>query len=156
MLDDLERVVSDGHGPLWSHPVLLTVRGLAWLNSNDRLNRFDQARRVKVWRENAYAAARHAPWVAEVAAPWERIHVVAFLMFSNRQRRDPGNWYPTVKACVDGLVDAKLIVDDSTKHVVGPDLRAHPWVLAVEPTVQLLIYRVPGTEDFWEPRATFG
>ena len=30
---------------------------------------------------------------------------------------------PTLKALVDGLVDAHLIPDDDWKHLIGPDVR---------------------------------
>lgn len=35
-------------------------------------------------------------------------------------RSDAGNFYPTVKAIVDGLIDAKLLPDDNDKHLEGP------------------------------------
>lgn len=150
--DQLEQLIRDGHGPLWSSPVTLTVRGSIWLNANNsNLYRYDRGRQVKAWRDATRGAARYIEWVTERSIPWERVHVFAFVMFSDRRRRDPGNWYPTVKACIDGLVDAKLILDDSTKHVVGPDLRAHPELSPI-PTVQLLLYRLPGLEDSWDPR----
>jgi hypothetical protein len=37
------------------------------------------------------------------------------------RRRDPGNWAPTVKAYVDGLVtDGGLLPDDSHEFLIGP------------------------------------
>jgi len=35
-------------------------------------------------------------------------------------RSDAGNFYPTVKAIVDGLIDAKLLPDDNDNHLNGP------------------------------------
>lgn len=35
-------------------------------------------------------------------------------------RSDAGNFYPTVKAIVDGLIDAKLLPDDNDNHLEGP------------------------------------
>lgn len=35
-------------------------------------------------------------------------------------RSDAGNFYPTVKAIVDGLIDAKLLPDDNDKYLEGP------------------------------------
>lgn len=43
---------------------------------------------------------------------------------TTNRRRDVGNLYPTVKACLDGIVsDAKVLPDDDDRHVVGPDIR---------------------------------
>lgn len=41
-----------------------------------------------------------------------------------RYRQDPGNCYPSVKACVDGCVDAGLLADDSQGNVEW--IRIHP------------------------------
>jgi len=51
-------------------------------------------------------------------------------------RRDPANWYPSFKACVDGLVDAGVLNDDDHAHVIGPDMRIGPVV----PRSQLVLY----------------
>lgn len=40
-----------------------------------------------------------------------------------KEKWDPANWYPSAKAVVDGFIDAKLLPDDSVKHVLGPDMR---------------------------------
>lgn len=45
------------------------------------------------------------------------------LVWADNRRRDPGNWYPTAKAIVDGLVDAGILIDDDHTKVVGPDMR---------------------------------
>jgi hypothetical protein len=34
-----------------------------------------------------------------------------------------GNYYPTAKAILDGLVDAGVLPDDNDDHVTGPDMR---------------------------------
>ena len=41
----------------------------------------------------------------------------------NRLTRHGNNLSATTKACVDGMVDAGLIPDDSWKEVIGPDHR---------------------------------
>lgn len=40
-------------------------------------------------------------------------------MKPRRGRYDPGNLYPTAKACVDGIVDAGLLDADDWVHVDG-------------------------------------
>lgn len=104
--------------PGWSLPV--DSPG-AWLNSNDRGAWTGTHRLVRQWRFSAAWAARRArvPRI-DVA------YILAELRFADRRRRDPLNWAPTVKACVDGLVDAYVLEDDNADRVVGPDLRRGP------------------------------
>ena len=44
----------------------------------------------------------------------------AFPVTTNR-RRDPHNATPTIKATIDGLVDAGIWVDDSSEYVIVID-----------------------------------
>lgn len=37
-------------------------------------------------------------------------------------RYDPGNYYPTAKAILDGMVDAGILPDDSHEYLDGPHL----------------------------------
>lgn len=61
------------------------------------------------------ARAEHVP-----ALQWA--HILYYIQVP--RRFDPGNWMPTAKCGVDGIVDARVLPDDSRKHVVGPDPRA--------------------------------
>ena len=90
---------------------------IEWLNSNDRLHHMVKARRVAAWRGTAKLAARGL-------APIEgRVRIVATVYKRHGRQYDAGNYYPTAKACVDGLRDAGVLVDDSNRYVVGPDMR---------------------------------
>lgn len=54
----------------------------------------------------------------------ERAHITYVVHPTPKtRRRDPGNWAPSAKAAVDGLVDAGVLADDDAAHVVGPDPR---------------------------------
>jgi hypothetical protein len=46
-----------------------------------------------------------------------------FISFQDERRRDVANYYPTVKAAIDGFVDAGIITDDDHTHFIGPDMR---------------------------------
>jgi len=89
-----------------------------WLNSNQRLHRMVKANRVRSWREAAAGA---------VPPAWEKfeypVRIVAEVWKDRRGRYDPNNLNTTTKACVDGFVDAGLLVDDDWQHVIGPDHR---------------------------------
>jgi len=90
-----------------------------WLTANQRLHYRAKAELTASWRAHACLIAKlgHAP------KDLTRVHIVATLRFRNGNRRDVHNWMPTLKACVDGLIDYGLLPDDSTAHLVGPDLR---------------------------------
>lgn len=106
-----------------------------WLNANQRLFWRVKSGRIKEWRtETAQRAIdMHVPRMASA-------HIVAELRFSTNARRDPANWAPTAKACVDGLVDAGVFEDDSYRHVVGPDMRIGEKVSAERRGLHLLIF----------------
>ena len=88
-----------------------------FINSNQRLHRMAQAKLTKTWRQ-ASATAAHGlkPFT-------KRVHITAYIHKPRGGRWDPNNLWPTIKAAVDGLVDAGLLIDDDHKHVVGPDMR---------------------------------
>ena len=93
------------------------VTSLKFINSNQRLHRMQVANMTKQWRELASLAARnHEPLDTPV-------RIVATFFKTRGGRYDPNNLWPTVKACVDGFVDAGILVDDDHKHVIGPDMR---------------------------------
>jgi crossover junction endodeoxyribonuclease RusA len=100
------------------------------LNMNDRLNRWGQAARVKTWRKAAWAAAnnarRHPSWPKEVL-PFCLVQV-DLPVASTMIRRDPHNYYPTVKAIIDGCVDAAVFLDDSQEYLRTEEPRFHNGV----------------------------
>jgi crossover junction endodeoxyribonuclease RusA len=93
-----------------------------WLNSNDRRHKRAEARVVKMWRDAAATWARSARLPKGITP----VRIVARLSFPTNAHRDPGNWYPTAKACIDGLRDAGVLAEDTAAHVVGPDMRLGP------------------------------
>lgn len=88
-----------------------------WINSNQRIHRMQTAKLTKAWRA---AAAKAAEGVSELTPP---VRITAHIWKPRKGRYDPGNLYPTAKACVDGLVDAGLLEDDDHTRVIGPDMR---------------------------------
>lgn len=89
------------------------------LNLNDRHHWAKRARLVKEWRSMT-------GWVA-VGFPKSmrpcpaRVMVDVQLPVRRLQRRDAHNYAPTVKAIIDGLVDAGVLRDDSTEFVITRD-----------------------------------
>jgi len=91
------------------------------LSMNDRDHWRARARKVKDWRAVASYAAQDRTRHPRLLGP-SVVHVT--LPVADSRRRDPHNYYPTIKAIVDGLVDAGLWPDDTPE-----------WVRTVEPTL---------------------
>lgn len=87
-----------------------------WMSANDRMHWRRKADRTKALRTLAFTHARqlHRLQVA---------HCTAFISYPRGGRADPANAAPTVKALIDGCVDALLIPDDDHHHLIGPDYR---------------------------------
>lgn len=92
------------------------------LNANQRYHWAKKAKLTAAWRAMAHD---HAAYNADHGIRYERARVVFAIRFPTNHRRDVGNFYPTAKACLDGIVDAGLLPDDSDAHVLGPDMRRH-------------------------------
>ncbi len=95
-----------------------TLTTLETLNSNQRLHPIVKAKRTAVIRAKAFDAA-----LATGILPMSRAHCYCYLSFGDKRRRDPGNWYPTAKAAIDGFIDAGILPDDDHLHLLGPDMR---------------------------------
>lgn len=94
---------------------------LALLSSNQRQHWAAKAKRTRMIRDAAAWAAR-----SHRAEPMSRVCVTAVIHPKTARRFDPHNYQPTVKAAIDGLVDAGLLVDDDSKRVVSVAFRAGP------------------------------
>jgi crossover junction endodeoxyribonuclease RusA len=93
--------------------------GMELLNANDRDSHWARRRRI------TGALREAAAWLARQqripALP--RARILGVYEPPDRRRRDPANLYPSFKACVDGLVDAGVLLDDDAAHLDGPDMR---------------------------------
>ena len=96
--------------------------GLPLLNANDRDGHWARRKRL------AAALRETTGWLARVQRipRLGHVHIAAVYEPPDRRRRDPANWQPSFKACVDGLVDAGVVADDDASHVTGPDPRLGP------------------------------
>ncbi len=102
------------HVQRFAIPIILPL-----LNANDRAHWAAQNRLIRHWKWVTISAA------ARIEPVQGRVHIVATLHMPTRRSYDAGNYYPTLKACVDALVaPLRILVDDDNTHVIGPDLRA--------------------------------
>ena len=97
--------------------IILEVPTVQLLTSNQRLHWAVKAERTKLIRHRAYIAARDA------ITPMEAAHLTVGITWPDRRERDAHNIIPTLKAAIDGIVQAGLLPDDSDRYLTGPDLR---------------------------------
>ena len=96
----------------------LTVHATNLLTANQRLHWARKAAITRTLRHTAALSAR-----AQDVGTFERARIVVYVSWPTRHRRDVANVSLTVKAFVDGLVDAGVLPDDDDRHLIGPDLR---------------------------------
>lgn len=79
-------------------------------------------------RHTATKTARQLAWAVTkqtkhppITTP---VHITATPHQTTNPLADPGAHYPTIKATIDGLVDAKLIPNDTGKHIHSITLNA--------------------------------
>jgi hypothetical protein len=88
-----------------------------FLNANVKLHYMAEARLVKAWRRAGLMAARRA----EIPRGIERVRIDAYVIKPVRNRYDPANFSPSVKAASDGFItDHGTCEDDNLHHVDGP------------------------------------
>lgn len=88
------------------------------LNANQRSHWAKRAELTRFLRAEAMLHAIDHPRM-------DRAHLTVHVGWPDKRRRDVHNIFPTIKAAIDGFIDAGLLPDDSDAHLTGPDLRAH-------------------------------
>lgn len=81
------------------------------LNSNQR---YHFQKKASITRELRYLASLGGH---PKGLKFEKCKILVFVMPPTKRRMDPPNYYPTVKALVDGLTDCGLWDDDDYKHI---------------------------------------
>ena len=64
--------------------------------------------------------------LARDLAPMEQATVVLHWRMPDRRRRDGDGAAPTLAACIDGLVEAGVLPDDSWQYVTHSGVTCHP------------------------------
>lgn len=93
--------------------VELTLNQRPWTLNEERAgNRFQRAKQTKQWREYFYflAQSQKIPQMTDC--------VITVTPFQARGRmQDVAACVPAVKAAIDGLVDAGVLIDDAPTHL---------------------------------------
>lgn len=85
------------------------------LNEERSLHWAARCARTAPWRDLTLVMARQARLRLAVAGTPATITVV--IPVPDNRRRDPANYYPVAKACIDGLVLAGVWPDDNPHYV---------------------------------------
>lgn len=88
------------------------------LTANQRMHWAEKAGTTRDVRQTAAILTRKAPRA-------DRLVVTLHYQPKQQRRRDRHNLWPTVKALVDGIVDAGIVPDDDTEHVSTPEPVIH-------------------------------
>lgn len=108
-----------------------------YITANSRAHWSKRSACAAGWRDATALLARQAK-VPELG----RVYVTLTMVAKDRRRRDADNLVSGVlKHCLDGLVDAGVIPDDTPEHVDGSLPRivhqgprpAHRWLLDIRP-----------------------
>lgn len=102
---------------VWESRVLPLTRSKL-ITANDKMHWGVRARLTKQLRQRGYLLGREGEGVARLGLTHARVEVE--FAYPDRRRRDRSNLAPTVKALMDGLIDAGLLPDDADRFLDGP------------------------------------
>ena len=102
---------------VWESRVLPLTRSKL-LSANDKMHWAARARLTKQLRQWGYLLGREGQGVARLHLTRARVEFE--FTYPDRRRRDRSNLAPTVKALMDGMIDAGLLPDDSDRFLDGP------------------------------------
>lgn len=134
----LKKGIAVGHGKaskigpaptLLTNSLLITVPGRPFsLNAERTQHWTKQASRTKELRVAAYYATLELLGSKPPQALYQQVTIQVFPCALNRRyRQDVGNIYPSVKACIDGFVDANVIPDDNDNHLKWLTFHPHQF-----------------------------
>jgi crossover junction endodeoxyribonuclease RusA len=86
------------------------------LNAERKAHWSKRAEQARLWRERFWAEG------LKQRVRFERVEITVEI--AQKRLMDAGNAYPTIKAAIDGLVDARVIPNDTPKHVAQITLLA--------------------------------
>lgn len=105
------------------------------LNAERKMGNYERASIVRLWREAGWVYAKNANM-----KPMTRVHITADIEQKGSVLADAGAHFPSVKAIIDGLVDAKVLPGDGPEHVLS--LRQFAAVRATENAICLTLEEV--------------
>jgi len=111
--------------------VITLPAGIPLLSLNQRLHWAACNRATQSLKKAAWAMALQAK-----APSLQRAEITIEYQPPDRRRRDPDNLAPSGKACIDGLVLAGVLPDDSSAHVTA----VHYAIGAIYPRGRVVLH----------------
>lgn len=109
-----------------------------YMSANQRLHWAVKARQTRWLRQLGSNTGKG------VRLGYDKARVIAYVAYpKSTGRADPGNSSPTIKAIIDGLIDAGPLPDDDHKHLVGPDYRRDTNTCTAQYRVRLVFSEEP-------------
>lgn len=102
---------------VWESRILPLTRSKL-ITANDKMHWAARSRLTKQLRQWGYLLGREGEGVARLGLQHARVEIE--FAYPDHRRRDRSNLAPTVKALMDGLIDAGLLPDDSDRYLDGP------------------------------------
>lgn len=99
------------------------------MNANHRPTPHERHRETRSWRDLGVVVAR-AAHMRPMPPP---VLVVAEFRYKTNHVHDTANNYPTIKALLDGFVEAGMLAGDDDRRLAGP------WLVRMEPNGPPLI-----------------
>lgn len=114
----------------------LTHHARPWTVNTERNWHYHQrARQTREWRAAFGALALQATLPRPFTEP---VIIVACLRLKGARSQDPGACFPAVKAAIDGLVDAGILLDDDGQSILAITF-TRPTLHCEKDTLTLLI-----------------
>lgn len=121
------------------------VQRPAWLNANQRLGHHQKANYTALWRDAGHQAAEAAQMPKnDGPGAW---FLTAFIHLPRDVVYDSANYYPSIKAALDGIIDYGFLPDDNNDYIVGPLHRKGQKSEDAFGGVRLDFYNLDITED---------
>lgn len=102
---------------VWTSRTLPIARAYL-LTANDKMHWTERSRLTMQLRQWGCLLGREGEGVARLHLTRARVEFE--FAYPDRRRRDRHNLAPTVKALMDGLIDAGLLPDDADRYLDGP------------------------------------
>lgn len=97
--------------------------GNQMINANDRMHFHTQSEIVAYLRELSHNVATNyigmLPEQEHIYSKNNPCHIIVYIDPPTNRRMDAPNWYPTIKALIDGLTDAGIFEDDNNNVITS-------------------------------------
>lgn len=123
--------------------------GNEMISANDRLNKYTKADLTahlrKLSKERALTQFDHSE--RTMFSDKRPCHIGVIVCPPTNRRMDSPNWYPTVKALIDGLTDAGVFEDDNNKVITSVTFVPGPKTSNKKYRIEIVIRE--GADDSW-------